>query len=257
MEPTPGSVDITNSHRMRVIQPNCRVQFTAEDVDFIVATLGRAVGDATCLVRLLADENTRDLILDDEKLFRALLEHRGCLRVSARLYFYVLVRQVLRRAGIDERAVTDYVAKVLAQFSETERTRLHVPGQAEPLNYFFEMLAALQTADDQTRFLIRTHIGNHTLFLSGVFPERIRARAERKGFPDLGYYESLGQANFRAASDHRLARQYELSDVFATLSERFHETRLALNDLTDRLMTVGEPEVPLGMLLKPAAMGLN
>jgi hypothetical protein len=90
-----------------------------------------------------------------------------------------------------------------------------------------------------------------------VFPERIRARAERKGFPDLGYYESLGQANFRAASDHRLARQYELSDVFATLSERFHETRLALNDLTDRLMTVGDPEVPLGMLLKPAAMGLN
>lgn len=239
---------------MLVIQPNCRVQFTAEDIDFIIATLGRGVGDADCLTRLLADEDTRDLLLDDERLFRALLEHRGCLRVSARLYFYVMVRQVLRRTGITDRAVTDYVAEVLAEFSETERTRLRVPGRPEALDYFFEMLAALQTADDHTRFHIRAHIGNQSLFLSGIFPDRIRARAERKGFPDLGYYESLGQANFRAASDHRLARKHGLNDVFATLSERFHETRLALNDMAERLLSVGEPEVPMGVLLKA---GLN
>lgn len=239
---------------MHVIQPNCRVQFTAEDVDFIVATLGHGAGDLDCLTRLLADEDTRDLILDDERLCRALLEHRGCLRVSARLYFYVLVRQVLRRADIADRVVTDYVAEVLAEFSETERSRLRVPGHAGALDYFFELLAALQTADEPTRFLIRTHIGNHSLFLSGIFPDRIRARAEQRGFPDLGYYESLGQANFRAASDHRLARQHGLNNVLATLSERFHETRLALNDMADRLLSVGEPEVPAGVLLK---MGLN
>ncbi len=239
---------------MLVIQPNCRVQFTAEDIDFIIATLGRGAGDADCLTRLLADEDTRDLILDDERLFHALLEHRGCLRVSARLYFYVLVRQVLRRTGIAERAVTDYVAEVLAEFSETERSRLHVPGKPEALDYFFEMLAALQTADDHTRFHIRAHIGNQSLFMSGIFPDRIRARAERKGFPDLDYYESLGQASFRAASDHRLARKHGLNDVFATLSEQFHETRLALNDMSERLLSVGEPEMPMGVLLKP---GLN
>ena len=239
---------------MHIIQPNCRVQFTAEDVDFIIATLGRGTGDHDCLVRLLADEDTRDLILDDERLLRALLEHRSCLRVSARLYFYVLVRQVLRRSGITERTVTDYVAEVLAEFSESERSRLRVPGQPEPLDYFFEMLAALQTADDHTRFHIRAHIGNQSLFMSGIFPDRIRARAERKGFPDLGYYESLGQANFRAASDHRLARKHGLNDVFATLSERFHETRLALNDMTERLLFVGDPEVPKSALLKA---GLN
>jgi hypothetical protein len=239
---------------MLVIQPNCRVQFTAEDIDFIIAALGRGAGDAECLTRLLADEDTRDLLLDDERLFRALLEARACLRVSARLYFYVLVRQVLRGAGITERAVTDYVAEVLAEFSETERSRLRVPGQPGALDYFFEMLAALQTADDHTRFHLRAHIGNQTLFLSGIFPDRIRARAERKGFPDLGYYESLGRASFRAASDHRLARKYALEDVFATLAERFHDTRLALNDLAERLLSVGEPDVPVGVLLKA---GLN
>lgn len=118
------------------------------------------------------------------------------------------------------------------------------------MDYFFEMLAALQSADEPTRFQIRTHIGNQSIFLSGMFPERIRARAERRGFPGLGYFESLGQSSFRAASDHRLARKHGLDDVFATLSERFHETRLALNDMSERLLSVGESEVPMGVLLK-------
>src|SRR5215467_2359828 len=101
---------------MKMIQPNCRVQFAAEDIDFILSVLGGRIGDAAGLVQLLADESSRDLILDDEALFHALLERRGCLRVSSRFYFYVLVRHVFRRSGIDDRAVADYVAEVLAEF---------------------------------------------------------------------------------------------------------------------------------------------
>src|SRR5207249_203702 len=209
---------------MKLIQPNCRVQFAAEDIDFIVSVLGRKLGTAECLVKLLADEETRDLILDDEALFHALLERRGCLRVSSRFYFYVLVRNVFRKSDIQDRAVADYVAEVLAEFARTERTRCVLPGQQNPLDYFFEMLAALRTADERTSFFIRVHIGNHSLFLSGVFPERIRFRAEARGFPDLRYYESLGQSNFRVARDHQLARRYELSGIFDTLSERFQTT---------------------------------
>ena len=62
---------------MKMIQPNCRVQFAAEDIDFILLVLGSKIGTAECLVKLLADEDTRDLILDDEALFHALLERQG------------------------------------------------------------------------------------------------------------------------------------------------------------------------------------
>jgi hypothetical protein len=234
---------------MNVIQPNCRVQFTAEDVDFIVSVLGAKTGEAECLVRLLADEETRDLILDDEALYRALIEERGCLRVSTHFYFYVLVRNVFRRSGIDDRVVADYVAEVLAEFSRVERTQCVLPGKPEPMDYFFEMLAALQTADDCTRFYIRTHIGNHSLFLSGVFPDRIRHRSESRGFPDLRYYEELGRMNYQVASDHRLARKYELAPIFSILASRFQATRLALNDLTERLFSLGEADYQMGRLL--------
>jgi hypothetical protein len=236
---------------MKMIQPNCRVQFAAEDIDFIVSVLGTKIGDAECLVKLLADENSRDQILDDEALLRALLERRGCLRVSTHFYFYVLVRHVFRRSDIKDRAVADYVAELLAEFARSERARCVVPGQTNPLDYFFEMLAALQQADDRTSFHIRVHIGNYSLFLSGVFPERIRFRAEKRGFPDLKYYEALGRVQYRVASDHRLAQRYELTNVLGTLSERFETTRRALNDISDRLFSLGDANYALDALLIP------
>src|SRR5215471_14777932 len=150
---------------MRMIQANCRAQFAAEDIDFILSVLGHKIGTAECLVQLLADEESRDLILDDEALFHALLERRGCLKVSSRFYFYILIRHVFRRSDIQDREVADYVAEVLAEFSRTERARYLAPGQAAPLEYFFEMLTALQAADERTSFFIRVHIGNHSLFL--------------------------------------------------------------------------------------------
>ena len=87
-----------------------------------------------------------------------------------------------------------YVCNVATQPGETDGYDVdahvaaivrHLPGQTNPLDYFFEMLTALEKADDRTRFFIRVHMGNHSLFLAGVFPDRIRFRAEARGFPDL------------------------------------------------------------------------
>jgi hypothetical protein len=235
---------------MKMIQPNCRAQFAAEDIEFILSVLGRKIGTAECLVKLLSDEESRDLILDDEALLHALLERQGCLRVSTQFYFYILVRHVFRRSDIQDREVADYVAEVLTEFARAERARCLVPGQPQALDYFFEMLAALGTADDRTSFFIRAHIGNYSLFLSGVFPGRIRFRAEARGFPDLKYYENIGRTQYRMASDHRLAQRYEVAGILSTLAERFGATRLALNDIADRLFSLGDTDYSLESLIQ-------
>jgi len=235
---------------MKLIQANCRAQFAAEDIDFILSVLGPSLGSFDCLVKLLSDEESRDLILDDEALLHALLERRVCLRVSSRFYFYILVRQVFRKADIQDRTVADYVSEVLTAFAQTERSRCLVPGQPQALDYFFEMLAALKNADDRTSFFIRAHIGDYSLFLAGVFPERIRFRAEARGFPDLTYYESIGRTQYRMASDHRLAERYRVAEVMNTLSERFGTTRLALNDIAERLFSLGDPDYSLEALIQ-------
>jgi hypothetical protein len=237
---------------MKVIQPNCRIQFTAADVDFVVAILGNKAGDADCVTKLLADPDTRDLILDDDQLFQAVIERRGCLSLSSHFYFYILVRNVLRKGGISDRVIADYVAEVLAEYSSMERSQCRVPGQAEPLNYFFEMLMALRDANDRNCFELRAHIGNYALFFTGVFPDRIRVRAEKRGFPDLSYFEGIGRSNFRVASDHRLAQRYDLAGIFDTLAERFSTARTALNDLSERLLSWDDDRysVPLLIALK-------
>jgi hypothetical protein len=235
---------------LSVIQANSRVRLTAADVDFILAVLADRPGSAENLTRLLADEDTRDLLLDDEAIVRAVLEQRGCLRISAHFYFYILVRHAFRRTGLEGRAVADYVAAVLAEFSSVDRLSCRVKGQPQPLDYFFEMLAALPSVDDTTGFYLRAHIGNQSLFLSGVFPDRIRYRCEYRGAPSLSYYEGLGRSHFKAASDHRLARQYALDGIFQALADRFEQTRQALNDLRDRLINLGEPDYSIEKLLR-------
>ena len=234
---------------MQLIKANCRIQFTADDLEFIARTLNRSNSSHDVLLSLLRDDDTRDMILDDEQLFHALLENRGCLRVSNRFYFYIIVRNVLKRAGIDDLDVADYTAELLSQYSQTDRSACRVPGRQGSLDYFFEMLAALQEADETRSFYIRAHIGNHSLFLSGVFPQRIRYRAEKKGFPDLRYYEALGQSSFRIASDHRLAARYELAPIYAKLAESFQTTRQALNEMTERLVCLGDLDAGIDTLL--------
>lgn len=234
---------------MKMIQPNCRVQFTAGDVEFILSVLGPKAGTSETLIKLLADEDTRDLILDDPALLHALLERRDCLRVSTHFYFYVLIRQTFLKADILDRRVADYVAEMLAEFARAERTQCRLPGDTQSLDYFFEMIAALQRADDSTRFLLRMHIGNHSLFLTGVFADRIRYRAEKRGCPGVRYYEDLGRSSFRAASDHRLAQRFDLSGILNTLADRFQETRRALNDAAERLLVLGDSDAALDALL--------
>lgn len=240
---------------MKVIQPNCRTQFTAEDLEFIVGVLQPEDRSPEHLVQLLAEEETRDLILDDDKLFRAVLERRDCLQVSTHFYFYILVRHVLRQSGIGDREVADYVAEMLAEFSRTEALRCRVPGQVRPLDYFVDMLAALRTADEATTFSLRAHIGNHSLFITGIFPDRVRYRVERRAAPDLKFYESLGRENYRLAGDHRLAHRYHVASVFNTLAECFDATRRALNGLGDRLIAVNDLSSPLRSWLHAAWQG--
>lgn len=224
---------------MKIIQANCRAQLTAADLDFIVSVLGPKRGASDALVRLLSDPDTRDAVLDDDQLFHAILERHDCLTISNHLYFYVLVRRVLRKAGIEDRLVADYVAEMLVAFSSARRTRQPIASIEQPLDYLVDMVAALQDADDRERFLLRAHMGNVSLFLAGVFPKHLHHRTERRAAPDLSYYENLGRVSFHVAGSHRLAKRYELRQPLLTLSEAFRTARLALNDLADRLLDFG------------------
>jgi uncharacterized protein YydD (DUF2326 family) len=65
----------------------------------------------------------------------------------------------------------------------------------------------------------------------------------------LKYYDEVGRTQYRVASDHRLAHRYELTNIFNTLADRFGTTRAALNDIAERLFSLGDTNYSLDALL--------
>lgn len=223
---------------MKVIRPNCRAQFTPADYDFVgsILTLPDREDKTQRIFRLCKDPESMDIMLDNPRLFRALLDLRSCLTVSMHFYFYVLVRHALLREEIHEREVADYVAEVLAEFAFLSRLRNPNPEESQPLDYLFEMVVALERMEESERFAMQTHIGNYALFLSGLFPNRLQHRVQRRGAPGFRFYEDLGSAHFRMAGNHFLARKLDMVSIYTTLGQAFHVTRLALNHLSEKMV---------------------
>lgn len=223
-----------------MIRANCRDRFTAGDFEFIVRTLARSPGESVTLSGLLTDLETRDSILDHRLLVEAVLHQPAQLAISPQLYFYILIRHVLKDAGIPERAIADYVASMLETFSHTARLASPADPAGQPTRYVSDLLLALQTANSLQTFLIRAHVGNYSLFLAGIFPENVQHRRTARGAPDLQFYEEIGRQNFKAVVDHKVARSCELSRIFAGLADGFTEIRRALNRVADSMLSLEE-----------------
>jgi hypothetical protein len=238
-----------------MIRANCRARFTAADFDFIVRTLGRSRGDSVSLVDLLSDSETRDSILDHPRLVETILSNAGHLHISSQFYFYVLARYVLQQAGIGDRKLCDYVGSLLETFSRAnqlqspdkidnpEMIRARESFRSRAHEYISDMLIALTRATPEQTFLLRAHVGNYSLFISGIFHENTQRRSLR-GAPDIEFYEQVGRSNYQLVASHETARRCELTDVFAGLANRFHDVRLALNELSDRLLHLDEDTRP-------------
>jgi hypothetical protein len=222
-----------------MIRANCRARFTAADFDFVVRTLARSDTDHVSLVDLLSDAETRDSVLDHPRLVDAILSNASHLQISSQFYFYVLARHVLQQAGIGDRKLCDYVGSLLETFSRASCLRSPHTSSDSVQQYISDMLIALQRVTPEQAFLLRAHVGNYSLFVSGIFHENTQRRSLRGG-PDLRFYEQIGRTNYQLLASHATARRCELNDVFEELADRFRDVRLALNQLSDQLLNLDD-----------------
>lgn len=228
-----------------MIHANCRVRLTADDFNFVVGVLSKSETDRVSLIKLLTDEDTRDAILDHELLSRAIIESPERLPISPQLYFYVLCRKVLLSTPVKSREASDYVAALLDGFIRTARMESPDESGRRSMRYISDMMLALRKAGTHEAFLLRTHTANYALFVSGIFAGNVENRTRHHGAPDLSFYEAMGQMNYRAASEYREAKKFNLQNVFEELAGGFREVRVALNDLAGRLLHFDPPASPI------------
>ncbi len=240
-----------------MIRANCRDSFTERDFLFIAKTLAddsKSQHDA--LIDLFSDANSLDTILDDENLFHEITHSNAFSEISPYFYFYVLTRNVLRNQGLDDRDVADYVASMLARFCTSQRMRSISKAHQKSYSYLVDMMCDAASASPHEAFLIRSHMGNYSLFVTGLFPDYIyRASTYGRKSPGFEYYEQMGSTSYQWASRHRLALHFSLVEVLVNLAENFRKVRLALNQLTDNYIQLDEKGSTMDKVLRQIFFG--
>jgi hypothetical protein len=217
-----------------MILADTRHLLTRDDAQLAARMLADSGEDLESLESRLANEGI-DSILDDPRLPGALLRDPRGAHASFRLFAYVMVRQALRRAGEGDRGLADYVSSIVVHFGFRDRAQRIAKGDDEVYDALVNLVDDLDDANARRSFLVRTHLGNYSLWLSGIFPDFIEQRRWRRGGPDLEYYEEMGRRGFQLAADHRLAEEHGLATLYATAAERFGILRVALNAVSDSL----------------------
>jgi hypothetical protein len=218
-----------------MILADTRHNLSRDDAQLATRVLAHDSGEELAVLeQRLADEGI-DAILDDPRLPGALIRHPRATHASLSLFAYVMIRHALRQAGESDRGIADYVSSIVIHFGFRDRARRLSPGDDEIYDAIVQLCEDINDPDARRSFLVRTHLGNYALWLSGLFPDFIEHRRWRRGGPDLEYYEEMGRRGFQLAADHRLAEEHGLATLYATAAERFGVLRSALNIVSDRL----------------------
>ena len=168
-----------------MIQADLRHSLTRDDAQLALHLVARdSARDLDAAEEALRHDGI-DALLDDARLLQALTADPRAALSSLPMFVYVVVRHSLRDLGESERAVADYVASVVVHFADHDRAWRIAMHDDETYETLSALLADAERADAKRSFLVRQHLANHALWLSGLFPDHVSMRKWRRGGPDL------------------------------------------------------------------------
>jgi hypothetical protein len=149
--------------------------------------------------------------------------------VELRNFFEGAIRASFNDLALHDAPAAAYLADLLTRFARTEN--LYPRGLAMPrLDTVVDMLLDIQAAwEDESHFSpehevnVRRHIGDYTLFMTGVFRERVERMASTR------YYVSQGQRAYRFVSEHARSTARSAGPPYRRLAERFESYAGALD----------------------------
>jgi hypothetical protein len=229
-----GMYEAERGGRLQMILPNVRASFGRAEAGAVLGLLTAGDSQARERQESRLREEGFDALLDDPRTLNALLTARGAMAVSPSLVFYVMVRHALLECGVRDATLADYLAALLLAFGEGDRAYRIEETDGERFHYLVDIVAALDTADGRRSFLLRMHLGNLALWFSGLFPDRIAVREQRRGAPGLHYYEDMGRTGYRMAAQTRDATECGLDALLRECADAFPLLRVTLNRISDR-----------------------
>jgi len=155
---------------------------------------------------------------------RAIPESHPLHRLFRGLAEYAFMNEL----GIGDPSLVQYVAELLASFVPSQALWRLRDARGRPLAEVTSMVAEAEAAGDAERKRdCHRHVGDFTLFWTGVYPEALN-HLRRTNSPDaLINYQEQGKRSYYVAS--RLSSGSFMSSVFRRLSDEFELCALGLS----------------------------
>jgi hypothetical protein len=154
----------------------------------------------------------------------------------------------------------DYVSSLLTDFTHADTLYRIRNARGRRLDDVADMLLESDPLGPQGSFererRVRKHIGDYTLFMTGMFPESVAARRRRRAFPRLDLlldYVKAGKESYAIVSSFDQFEYRKEAPLFRRLSQSFELCVYGLNlvrkdlerfqrDTYQRLAAALEPE---------------
>ena len=164
--------------------------------------------------------------------------------MELRRFFDRVIRASFHDLALDGDPAAPYLADLLTRFARTDNLHpraLTLPRLESVVDMMLEIQAAweIDTAEfrPEHEVNVRRHIGDYTLFMMGIFPERVRREAT------TSFYIAQGKRAYHFVSEHARASAREVSAPYRRLAERFENYAGAL-DYARRVHFYDAPQHP-------------
>ena len=145
-------------------------------------------------------------------------------------FFERVTQQVWSDLAIDDAPAARYVIDLLTRFARTDALYRVGAAPGRRLETVVEALAAVQQAWDvdsaefapERETAIRRHIGDFTLFMTGIFRDHVQR------MDVVGFYEAEGRRAYRFVFETARAEGDADAPLYQRLSERFEHYSGAL-----------------------------
>ena len=165
-------------------------------------------------------------------------------------FFVELVgRHYAEEIGIRDPQIVAYVAHLLAEFCDMDQLLKIRDAVGRPLSDVGEMLLESDPvfgpapSFDRER-QVRKHIGDYTLFFTGMFPESINHfRLRRNRLENFVDWMKAGKESYYVVSKFDVFEYTKVAPLFANLSQHFEQCVYGLNRVKNDLQEMQHPIV--------------
>jgi hypothetical protein len=150
--------------------------------------------------------------------------------------------------GVVDTQMVDYVSQLLVRFTRIESLQRVRMLDGKPATEVVAMVAEAEQRLGEAKREVHRHIGDYTLFWSGLYPESLRQLKSKTSVDQFVDYCAQGKRAYRIASSITADEKSTPNELLRRMSEQFEMCAYGLREIRrewERRDDEGQSDIPL------------